>query len=135
MSMDAYRWALSWGGLKANEKFILILIADYYNDGAHRAWPSIERLAKTACMNRTTVMRAIKGLHEQGLLEVEPWVRADTGGALTNRYCLPLYDPGSVRAERIPVVAYAEFDHTGKLRYDTFPHKLEHGEEIPSYAA
>lgn len=135
MSMDAYRWALTWSDLKSPEKFVLVMIADHYNDKAHRAWPSIELLAKETCLHRSTVMRAIRTLEDAGLVLVEPWVRANSGGALTNRYCLPLYDDKSVRAQRLPVVAYASFGSDGKRSYDTFPHSFQHGEEVPGYAA
>lgn len=135
MSMDAYRWALTWDNIKPTEKLVLILIADHYNDKSHRAWPSVERLAKQGCMHRSTVMRAIAGLQEAGLIEVEPWVRADLGGQLNNRYCLPLYDPASNRATRLPVVAYASFTNDGSKEYDTFPHEFHHGEKVPGHAA
>lgn len=135
MSMDAYRWALTWDGLKSPEKFVLVMIADHYNDRVHRAWPSIERLAKETALHRTTVMRAIKTLEQLGLVEVEPWVKADYGGALNNRYCLPMYDSQSIRAKRLPVIAYAEFNQEGQIEYDTFPHQFRHGEEVPGYAA
>jgi DNA-binding transcriptional MocR family regulator len=135
MSMDAYRWALTWDGLKSPEKFVLVMIADHYNDRVHRSWPSIERLANETALHRTTVMRAIKQLEAHGLVEVEPWVKADLGGALNNRYCLPMYDPQSVRAKRLPVIAYAAFNQDGQMEYDTFPHQFRHGEEVPSYAA
>lgn len=135
MSMDAYRWALTWDGLTSPEKFVLVIIADHYNDTVHRSWPSVERLASATALHRTTVMRAIKGLEGHGLVVVEPWVKADAGGALNNRYCLPMYDPKSTRAKRVPVVAYAEFNDNGQMVYDTFPHQLHHGEEVPGYAA
>lgn len=135
MSMDAYRWALTWDGLKSAEKFVLIMIADHYNERVHRSWPSIERLAKETALHRTTVMRVIRKLEENGLVEVEPWARADQGGALNNRYCLPMYDQKSVRAQRLPVVAYAGFNQNGQIEYDTFPHQFQHGEEVPGYVA
>lgn len=135
MSIDAYRWALTWNDLKSSEKFVLVMIADHYNDKVHRSWPSIERLATETALHRTTVMRALKKLEEQGLIEVEPWAKANYGGALNNRYCLPMYDPLSVRATRLPVIAHAEFNHKGQIEFDTFPHKSKFGEEVPGYAA
>ncbi|QYF98108.1 helix-turn-helix domain-containing protein [Microbacterium sp. PAMC21962] len=135
MSMDAYRWALTWNGLTSPEKFVLVMIADHYNDRVHRSWPSIERLANETALHRTTVMRAIKKLEGHGLVEVEPWTKADAGGALNNRYCLPMYDPQSQRAQRLPVIAYAQFNEDGVVEYDTFPHQFRHGEEVPGYAA
>lgn len=135
MSMEAYKWAKTFGkrsGLKGPEKAVLLWICDYYNEEQHRAWPSIERLANDTCYNRTTVMRAIRSLEDHGLVVSEPWRNASTGAPLTTRYCLPLHDDLSVPADNIPVLAYKEFDHTGKLRYDTFPQFVEHGERVPA---
>jgi hypothetical protein len=135
MSMEAFRWALTWNGLTSSEKFVLVMIADHYNDRAHRAWPSIARLANFTALNRTTVMRALKGLEEKGLIETEPWVRAEAGGPLNNRYCLPLFDPRSRRAAHLPVIATKAFNNDGTVEFDTFPHQFEHGEEVPGYVA
>lgn len=134
MSMGAYRWALGWDGLKSSEKFVLVMIADHYNESVHRSWPSIERLAQETALHRTSVMRAIKNLELHEVIEVEPWKRAESGHALTNRYCLPMYDPKSKRAKKLPVIAYANFDNDGHMEYDTFPHQFRHGEEVPGYA-
>lgn len=135
MSMGAYRWALNWDGLKSSEKFVLVMIADHYNDEVHRSWPSIARLAQETALSQKTVKRAIKTLALHEVIEVEPWVKADYGWNLNNRYCLPLYDPKSKRAKKLPVIAYADFDGDGRMEYDTFPHQFRHGEEVPGYAA
>lgn len=131
--MDAYRWALTWDGLTSPEKFVLVMIGDHYNEKSHRAWPSIERLAKSTALHRATVIRAIKSLEDKGLVEVEPWVKADKGGALNNRYCLPFFDPLSQRAKRLPVVAFVTFNPDGDIEYDTLPHHFRHDEEVPSH--
>jgi predicted ArsR family transcriptional regulator len=112
-----------------------VMIADHYNDKVHRSWPSVERLAKETALHRTSVMRALKNLDEKGLIEIEPWVKADLGGRLNNRYCLPLYDAESRRAKHLPVVAYATFNNDGTKEYDTFPHQFRHNEEVPGYVA
>lgn len=112
--MAAYRWALSWSGLSSPEKFVLVVIADHYNESAHRSWPSIERLARYTALGRSTVKRAIKRLEEEGLLEVEPWRRADTEQALNNRYCLPLFDPESIRSATLPVRFVSSRQSAGK---------------------
>ncbi len=135
MSMEAYRWALTWNGLSSPQKFVLVMIGDHYNEDVHRAWPSIERLANETALSRRTVIRAIQVLEEEGLVQVEPWVRADHGGKLTNRYCLPGYDSRSVCAKHLPVVAEKTFDHNGNVTYDTTPHWLKYDEEMSGYAA
>lgn len=133
MSMDAYRWALTWGDLKSPQKFVLVMIADHYNDDAHRAWPSVERLSHLTGLHRTSVLRAIGELEDKGLVLIEPWVRQGLGGRLNNRYCLPLYDPQSVPAKRLPVRALKSFGDDGKVQFDTYDHNLEHKETVPSY--
>ncbi|KJL46240.1 hypothetical protein RS84_02867 [Microbacterium hydrocarbonoxydans] len=133
MSIGAFRWAKEQEGLRSSEKFVLVMIADHYNDEVHRSWPSIERLADETGLNRTTVMRCIKALETGGFLKVEPWARAYDGGRLNNRYCLPLYDVESKRAKRLPVLSHKYFNNEGKVRFDTWEHTYKHGEEIPAY--
>ncbi|QZY52715.1 helix-turn-helix domain-containing protein [Leucobacter tenebrionis] len=136
MSMGAYRWALGWVDLKSSDKFVLVMIADHYNDEAHRSWPSIKRLAMETQLSERTVIRSIKFLAEHEVIEIEPWVHADTGKSLTNRYCLPMYDKKSRAAKNLPVRAWADFDPVdGKITYDTMPHQFKSGEEVPGYAA
>lgn len=133
MSIGAFRWAKAQEALRSSEKFVLVMIADHYNDEVHRSWPSIERLAAETGLNRTTVMRCIKTLESRAFLDVEPWARAYDGGRLNNRYCLPLYDGESRRAKHLPVVSHKYFNNEGKVRFDTWEHAYKHGEEIPAY--
>lgn len=138
MSNAAIKWALTQPAaeLKPTEKFLLVLVCNYYNEKAHRAWPSVERLAAEGAMHRTTVMRGLKRLDELGLIQIEPWVDATTRRAMTNRYCLPWHDPHSERAEHLPVLANKSFDRDEQtVSFDTFAHEFEHGEKVAGYAA
>lgn len=104
MSFEAFKWAKSWRSeLSSPQMFVLLMIADHYSDKKHRAWPSMATLGDETCLNRVTVSRAVTALAERGLIEVEPWVNAKTGKQMSHRYCLPLYDSLSARADEIPV--------------------------------
>ena len=66
MSFQAMAWAI---GKKAptNEKFLLIIIANYADDKGH-AWPSAERLSNDTGMSRATIKRTMKKLENLGLI-------------------------------------------------------------------
>ena len=55
-------------GLSRSEKLVLVTLADYYNEGEGRAWPSHETMAQDLHYERTTVIRACKGLLKKGLI-------------------------------------------------------------------
>ncbi|MFN3948020.1 helix-turn-helix domain-containing protein [Microbacterium sp.] len=133
MSMDAYRWAISWTGLKSSTKFVLVSIADHYNERAHRSWPSQQRIELETALSHSTVNRALDELEKEGLIEREPWVMFGTFSKLNTRYCLPMHDPKSRRAATLPVLVHKQFNNEGSIEYDTFPHHFATGEVVPSY--
>jgi pyocin large subunit-like protein len=118
VSIDAYRWAKEQDGLSSNRKFVLLMVADFYSEDDHRAWPSMQTLARLTGMSRRTVIRCIDQLEDCGLIEVEPWINADTGKQMSNRYYMPQYDPWSRAADQLPVYAYAGFNNEGHMQYD-----------------
>lgn len=109
--MDAYRWALGQHAADFAAKFVLLIIADYFNDGEHRAWPSIGQLAEVTEMNRSTVKRAIERLQHAGLVEVQEWLTNSGANQLSNSYYLPMYDAESQPSE---ARFYVEFGADGK---------------------
>lgn len=113
MSIEAYRWAKGWPFTQASQKFVLIALADYYNDAERRAWPSMETLCAFTCLSRATVARAVEALKAAGFVEVERWVDSDTNNNLTNRYYLPMFDPKSTTDGTI-VYANVYEDDEGK---------------------
>jgi hypothetical protein len=119
MSMDAYRWALTWTGLTSPEKFVLVMIADHFNPDVLRAWPSRKTLAVETALSVSTISRSIAALEKEGLVEVEPWVNASTGSQMSNRYCLPLFNEKSTRALQLPVKVYGGFGPGGKWEYES----------------
>jgi biotin operon repressor len=121
MSFEAFKWAKSWDGLSSTRKFVLLMLADHYNEDVHRAWPSMQTLANETGMSRRSVVNCVATLEEMGLIEVEQWVDATTGKQMSNRYCLPWHDPASTRAEKLPVHVYAGFGVDGKWEYEAAP--------------
>lgn len=68
MSFKMVRLAKQVKGLSRSEKLVLVTLADYYNEGEGRAWPSHETMAQDLHYERTTVIRACKGLLKKGLI-------------------------------------------------------------------
>lgn len=68
MSVDATRWA--WGlEIKPTAKLVLLSMADRAGEG-NECWPSITRLISDTCLDRKTVISAIKELESLGFLRV-----------------------------------------------------------------
>lgn len=110
MSIQAFRWAKTWD-LRTQDKFVLVMICDHYNEKEKRSWPSRATLATETGLSVRTISRSIVALTELGLLEVEPWVNNHTGAQMSNRYCLPMYDEESSARAELPV--HATFDENG----------------------
>lgn len=53
-----------------NDRLVLLAIADEADDDGHNAYPSMERIAHKARLNKHTVMRAVARLEEAGELVV-----------------------------------------------------------------
>ena len=87
MSFDWLNWAKGQRGLRPPEQFILLLIADFYNDKKGYAWPSQETLAEISGYNRSTIHRACKSLQAKGLISWEKDMRS-SGHFSSNRYKL-----------------------------------------------
>ena len=69
MSNEATNWAWEQETSTASEKLVLVALADHYNDNSNTAWPGIERLSKRCSLSPRTVLRAIEGLIELGLVK------------------------------------------------------------------
>lgn len=95
LSLAAYKWAKEVDGLAGLEKWLLVTLADYYNDEQKRAWPGRAELARRTGMSIRTVTRQISSLETKGLILVERWFNNNTGKSLNNRYYLPKFDPAS----------------------------------------
>jgi DNA-binding Lrp family transcriptional regulator len=50
-------------------KFVLLVLADHYNDSEGNAWPSIGRIVDVTGMSRATVQRKLKDFERKGVIE------------------------------------------------------------------
>ncbi|HBG31321.1 MAG TPA: hypothetical protein DDW98_11945, partial [Gammaproteobacteria bacterium] len=81
MSLDATRWAWMQQGLSAQQKLVLLALADRA-DERDICFPSVARLSGDTGLDRKTIMRAVASLEQAGIMEV---VRSSGAG---NRYRL-----------------------------------------------
>jgi len=63
-------WALEQHGLELQEKLLLVVLADHFNDQEGAAWPSQERIAKIMNISDRQVRRIQVELINKGYLEV-----------------------------------------------------------------
>lgn len=77
MSIRVMSWVLDESTATGNDRLVLIAIADEADDDGRNAFPSMDRIARRARINRHTAMRAIKRLEDLGELEV---TRPETTG-------------------------------------------------------
>jgi len=52
-------------------KWLMVILADHANEDTHQCWPSLDRLAKRSCMDKSTVTRKLKWLEANGWLTRE----------------------------------------------------------------
>lgn len=70
MSWKASGWAKGVSGISRSEKLLLLILADYYNDEAKAAWPSISTLATEALMSERHVQRLLDSLAAKGVIQI-----------------------------------------------------------------
>ena len=92
LKASAWAWEQPCGGMP---KLVLLAIADYANRDNDSAWPSVETLATRCGVNRTTVIRALKKLTDDNLVQCENRPNR------TNVYHLKVDSLGSRRATTI----------------------------------
>lgn len=87
MSVEASAWA--WKQIiPTKPKFVLIALADWYNELESCAWPSNAKLCEKTGLSRRTVQRSIGWLKDNQL--VVPETRFKNNRQLSNRYRLPI---------------------------------------------
>ena len=87
MSLKWFKWAKEVTGLKSTEKFVLICLADYFNDDLGYAFPAQETIANYTCLERSTISRACKSLKQKGLISWEHQHK-ESGRFSSNKYVL-----------------------------------------------
>jgi len=68
-------------------KFLLVLLADRHNADTGECYPSVNRLVQDSGMSRSTVLRKLQWLQENGLVIASERTR-DNGSTATNNYTL-----------------------------------------------
>ena len=71
MSAKLVGWALEQEGLELQEKLLLVVLADHFNDQEGAAWPSQERIARIMNISDRQVRRIQVELINKGYLEVQ----------------------------------------------------------------
>lgn len=123
MSIEAREWAKTVTGLSATQKSVLKEIADRFNEGEERAWPSTGRIAQDTGLDRSTVVRALRVLEGKGLIIRIRRTDIDNGGYLSNQYLLPQYravataQPASVKVWRGYYADGSRFEEIEEAHY------------------
>ena len=87
MSIGMFKWAKTVTGLSSPEKFVLICLADYFNDELGYAYPAQETIATFTGLNRSTINRACKSLQRKGFISWKHQHK-DSGRYSSNKYVL-----------------------------------------------
>lgn len=127
MSIRAFKWAkreilarAALSGeqphqvLSSAESFVLLMIADHYNDEWKRSWPSQSTLARETGLSVKTVVRSVESLRARELLLSEEWIFNEGASRLSLRYCLPRFQANSVPVRNQPVIAFGSVPGSGE---------------------
>ena len=87
MSVECFKWAKSVTGLTSAEKFVLICLADFFNEEKGYAYPSQKTIAEYTCLNRSTISRACKSLKNKRLISWQHKFK-DSGRCSSNKYVI-----------------------------------------------
>ncbi|WP_428031508.1 helix-turn-helix domain-containing protein [Ancylobacter sp.] len=87
MSVQAVAWALDQYITDAATKLVLISLANYADKRTGECWPTIARICEESCQSKSTVLRRIGWLIEQGLVE-KTEVHEASGRQRANHYRL-----------------------------------------------
>lgn len=119
MSLGAYKWAKAVENIPPLEKWLLVTIADFYNEEHGNAWPGRTTLCKQTGMSLRSISRITDSLENRGLIRIQFWIRSSNGQNLNNRYFLPQYDQvAAARDTRKSIQVDADFNSDkGKVSF------------------
>ena len=92
MSFTAMAWASKQKVKSANQKLVLLMLANYADD-EDKCWPSKKTLSEVCCMSKTAICTSILKLEDVGFLKVEKRegtssiIRLNTGVRHADRGC------------------------------------------------
>lgn len=119
MSVAATTWAWSRpsdeGGVRGNDRLVLLAVADAADSKGQNAWPAVETIAAMAGLSERTVQRSIRSLEKLGILRVDQQEGGDSkvrSDRRPNKYTLAM-DPDHGVTERHPVPAGDAVDNSG----------------------
>jgi Helix-turn-helix domain len=111
VSFTAMAWASKQKVKSANQKLVLLMLANYADD-EDKCWPSKKTLSEVCCMSKTAICTSILKLEEAGFLKVEKRegtssiIRLHTGVRQEDRGCPS--DVQGVSATRTGGVRHAD---------------------------
>ena len=118
MSVDAVKWAWRQStGLRSTEKYLLIYLADRYNEQQGFAWPSISRMSKDTKISKSSIKRALKRLEELGYIRRQRRFKPEDGSQFTSAIHLP-HNSSLPTGPLKPIPAFGWFDASGKWDVD-----------------
>ena len=120
MAIECMVWALEQDGLKTNEKFVLLGIANHSRPDGKNAFPSLETIARYTALSVSTVQRAINALCEKGLMTKDPG-----GGRKSNTYTLIMHRAEVIQLEII------EGGHGDHAKSDPVDPEGSHSDHAP----
>ncbi len=120
MAIECMVWALEQDGLKTNEKFVLLGIANHSRPDGKNAFPSLETIARYTALSVSTVQRAINALCEKGLMTKDPG-----GGRKSNTYTLMIHRAEVLQLEII------EGGHGDHAENDPVDPEGSHSDQAP----
>ena len=86
MSFKAIAWAIKQDTGDSGSKLVLIAICNYCDDMG-TAFPGQEHLSRVCSMSRRSIIRHIKTLKTQGLIQIQ---KISNGKKVNNRYIIPM---------------------------------------------
>ena len=103
MSIRRILAALETTDLPANEKLLLILLADHADDETGKCWPSQNYIARRSGLTRATINRTMKRLEGKGLIRIQHRFREDGGNRSNTYIVMPGTRPPCAREAHPPV--------------------------------
>lgn len=101
MSVAAVAWAFEQK-LPANEKIVLLSLADCENGQTALCIPGQERLAEMSSMSVRSVRRMLEKLEQRGLIQREHRTSAISGYRTSDSYVLARFQPANLTGEAGP---------------------------------
>ena len=117
--------------LPYKEKWTLTILANYYNEKSGEAYPSIETISKNAGLSRSSIIRALTSLKEQGLITVKK--RRRSGRFSQNVYNIHLVSSSHVAASDMAKNSSSKYqrDVSPEVTGNHYPLKRSLKEPLP----